>query len=232
MYNRMKLVLVVALLAAGTALPGAAAGAGDANGPPADRVELASASPSVGQSDAAGGEHGHGTPVDLPDVPAPTITSPPSEAELEDIAVAAEEFGLSMAEAVGQYGWRDNFSLLAGEVAGDFPDDFARAEIANGNTAWIAFAGSQPQETRQLVEQFRSTFPHVTVQVRPNVGYTATELNDAVVAIHKATMARPEIVDAVTEYLASDNAISVQRVDQTSRSEAFRRGTEDRTGSA
>lgn len=148
-------------------------------------------------------------PADLPDQPAPTIESDLTSAELEDLAVAAKEFGLSIEEAIDQYGWRDNFSLMAATVAINFPDDFARSEIVDGRLAWVAFAGEQPASSAALIERFQSAFPHVTVEVRTNAGFSATELNEAVMAVHERVMSRPDVVDAVTEYWSPDETIQV-----------------------
>lgn len=148
-------------------------------------------------------------PVDLLHEQAATIDSAPSEAELEDLAYAADEHDLSMDEAIAQYGWRDNFALLVDEVSADLPDHFARAEIANERTAWIAFAGPQPKAARERIASFRAAFPHVSIETRPNVGYNAKEMNEAVIAVHQRVMSRPGVVDAVTEFRASENAISV-----------------------
>ena len=171
---------------------------------------LAGAIASTGASAAnVGGERAAPTSPDLLEVSAPTITSSPSKAELEDVAVAATEFDLPLEMAVEQFGWRDNFGLLADEIASNFTADFARAEIVNGQTAWIAFAGEQPLDTKQLVGSFESAFPHVAVEIRSDVGYTATEMNEAVMAIHKSVMDRSEVTDAVTEFWSADNAILV-----------------------
>jgi len=173
-------------------------------------VCLAGALVSTGSSAAnVGDEFAEETSPDLLEAPAPAITSHPSKAELEDVAVAATEFGLSMEMAVEHYGWRDNFGRLADEIASNFAADFARAEIVSGQTAWIAFAGEQPHGTKQLIGSFESAFPHVAVEVRPSVGYTAAEMNEAVMAIHKSVMDRPEVVDAVTEFWSADNEILV-----------------------
>lgn len=142
--------------------------------------------------------------------PVVAITSDSEAGELEDIAVAAEEFGLSMEEAVKQFGWRDNFGYLAHQLRTSLPEDFARAEMeASGTTAWIAFAGQQPAKTKELIALFEEAFPHVTVEIRTDQKYTAVELNDAVIAVHEKVMARPDVADAVTEFNSSDMEILV-----------------------
>lgn len=137
------------------------------------------------------------------------ITSSSSKEELEDIAVAAEESGWTMDEAIKQIGWRDNFSYLAHKIRLTFVDDFAKAEMVDGDTAWIAFDEAPPEEVKGLLDVFLKTFPHVSVNVRPDAGYTAVELNEAVMAVHGKAMAHPEVEQAVTEFLTSENTILV-----------------------
>lgn len=116
---------------------------------------------------------------------------------------------MSTKDAVREYGWRDNFSLVLSEIANNHPDDFARGEMSDGAIAMVAFDRKQPENTKQLLKEFQSAFPHVAISVQTNVGYTSVEINEAVIDIHGNVMARPGVTDAVTVFSPTDNTIQV-----------------------
>jgi streptogrisin C len=161
--------------------------------------------------------------IDLLGLPDEAITSPPSPAELEDLEVAAEQYGLSMEEAINQFGWRDNFGLLAREISRDFPRDYFRAESIDGATAWIGFAGDAPAGAVSWLRSFERAFPGVTVLFEEGFGMTAVELSAAVQAIHYEVLERPGVLDATTEYWRADGVVrvTVAAGDRTADSSAF-----------
>lgn len=161
--------------------------------------------------------------IDLLGLPDEAITAPPSPAELEDLEVAAVQYGLSTEDAINRFGWRDNFGLLAREISRAFPRDYFQAESIDGTTAWIGFAGDAPAVAVSWLRSFEHAFPGVTVLVEEGFAMTASELSSAVRAIHYEVLAHPGVLDATTEYWRADGVVRVTMAvgDRTADSSAF-----------
>ena len=74
--------------------------------------------------------------------PPPQIDDLPSDTELIDLQAVADQYGISLQEAIDQYAWRDNFSLAVSKIREAAPATFAGAEIVDGAHAWVAFHGN------------------------------------------------------------------------------------------
>lgn len=117
----------------------------------------------------------------LDDVPADEIAS------LEGIS---RDFGISMEEAIRRFAWNDEFSQVASDLSEEFPLDYASARITGDTAAYIAFRGSVPESADLGLELFPAS---VDIEIRENVGYTAAEIERAVVQSHLEVL---EQVDA------------------------------------
>jgi hypothetical protein len=117
-----------------------------------------------------------GAVFDLPDVAAPQIGDPPNAAELEDLQTLADQRGVSLQEVVDRYGWNDNFALAVGEIRRVASAAFTGAEIVDATHAWVAFSGAVPSQARQIVDEFTTHFPRVSIEVRTGSGFTEVEL--------------------------------------------------------
>lgn len=135
-----------------------------------------------------------------PEVPPPEIDDPPGEAELQDLQRIANQKGTSLQEAIDQYGWQDNFALLASKISDAFPAAFTRAEILDGGHAWIGFAGSAPEAAFEIIDLFRSSHSGVLIEIRADIDFTEAELQMAIPAAHYAVYESPEVRDATTSF--------------------------------
>ena len=136
----------------------------------------------------------------LPEAPPPGIEDPPSEAELDDLQFIANREGISLQEAIDRFGWHDNFSLAVSKVRDAAPAAFAGAEIAGADRAWIAFRGLPPGAALNIIDIFRSSHSDVTVEVRTGLGFTESELQNAIPALHYAVLESPGVRDASTSF--------------------------------
>ena len=135
-----------------------------------------------------------------PEVAPPGIDDAISDAELQDLQTVASQSGLSLQEAIDRYAWNDNFAFAVSEIREASPEAFARAEIVDGDHAWVGFAGDVPQAALDIIDTFRSSHSGVRVEVRTDLGFTEVELQSAIQAVHSAVFEAPEVRDAATSF--------------------------------
>ena len=121
-----------------------------------------------------------------------------SSAELEDLQTVADQYGISLQEAIDRYAWNDDFVLAVTQIREAFPNAFAGAEIVDNNGAWIAFAGQIPSSARAIIEAFSGTNSGISVEARANLGFTEVELQSAIEAAHFAVLESTQVLDAST----------------------------------
>ena len=134
------------------------------------------------------------------DAAAPEIDDAISEAELQDLQAVADQYGISLQEAIERYAWNDNFSEAVSRVREAAPAAFAGAEIVDADHAWVAFAGQPPKTALDIIDTFTSSYSGVSVEVRTNQGFTEAELKKAIPAVHYAVLEAPEVLDASTSF--------------------------------
>ncbi len=160
------------------------------------------------------------TPVGVPDrspqqvIDAPPPEGPPlqidypiSDAELIDLQAVADQYGISLQEAIDQYAWRDNFSLAVSRIREAAPATFAGAEIVDGAHAWIAFTGPPPNAALDMIDIFTSGHSGVSVEVRTSQSVTEVELETAISAVHYAVFKAPGVRDANTSFESATRQI-------------------------
>ena len=137
---------------------------------------------------------------DLPDVAAPKVGDPISDAEMRDLETVAEQSGASLDEVIERYAWNDNFALAVDQLRKAAPADFAGSAIVDARHAWIAFKGDQPEAMRTLATTFDSVPGNVIVDIQTNVGFSEREIDAAVAAAHFAALNSPGVGDATTSF--------------------------------
>ena len=137
---------------------------------------------------------------EVADAAAPEIDDAISEAELQDLQAVADQYGISLQEAIERYAWNDNFSEAVSRVREAAPAAFAGAEIVDADHAWVAFAGQPPKTALDIIDTFTSSYSGVSVEVRTNQGFTEAELKKAIPAVHYAVLEAPEVLDASTSF--------------------------------
>lgn len=95
------------------------------------------------------------------------------------LSFRAADAGISLAEAVEDYGWQDSFASLAVELARESGADFAAwgLDDADPRRGWLAFRAGIPAAAAERVEELRATWPAAAIEVRPARGYTDLELS-------------------------------------------------------
>lgn len=136
--------------------------------------------------------------TDLPDVEAPRVGDPVDDAELEDLTTFANQRGISVDQAVTNYAWRFDFSLLASEIRELSPNSYTYAKIVGNKNALIHFSSEMPQEAATLIENFQHLFPDTSILVQTNYGLNETEINAALEAVHLAVF--NDAGDAVSRF--------------------------------
>lgn len=104
--------------------------------------------------------------------------------ELVSLEGIARATGLSLEQATLRYGWNDEFSQLSTELAERFPSEYAGSRIDDSSNAYIEFKGSVPIEAVPLLRAFDTQFIAVDIDLRENVGYSASEIEELVARSH------------------------------------------------
>ena len=134
-----------------------------------------------------------------------------SNAELQDLQAVAEQYGISLQEAIDRYAWRNNFSQAASRIRKAAPTSFAGAEIVGDDRAWVAFTGSAPESAIEIIDEFSRSHSGIHVEIRTGYGFSEVELREAIPAVHYAVLAMPDVRDATTSF-ESDTAQITTRV--------------------
>ena len=148
-----------------------------------------------------------GTDPPPPEAPPRQIDDPPSDTELIDLQAVADQYGISLQEAIDRYAWNDNFSLAVSKIRVAAPATFAGAEIVDGSHAWIAFAGPPPKAALDIIDIFTSSHSGVSVEVRTGQSVTAAELETAIPAVHYAVFKAPGVLNASTSFESATGEI-------------------------
>lgn len=136
----------------------------------------------------------------LPDVAAPEVDDPISEAEIQDLQTIAVQKGMSLQAVIDRYAWNDNFALTVQRISEAAPDSYAGAAVVDANHAWIAFAGQAPESAGGVLAAFSNSHAGVSVDIRTNLGFSEVELQQAIEKIHYAVFEAGEVRDAVTSF--------------------------------
>ena len=158
---------------------------------------VAAESPSAADaaSEAATQEH---RLDNLPEEQAPMVGDPVGDAELQDLSRLADQKGISVEQAVADYAWRFDFSILAAHVRELAPDAYTYAEASGPRTAEIWFSGALPRDAVVLLDDFTHHFPDIAVEVRTEIGLNETEINSALTSAHFAVV--DVVGDAVSRF--------------------------------
>lgn len=121
-----------------------------------------------------------------------------SEAEQQDLALIARSKGIPLEQAANDFGWQNAFALLATEIEEDHPDTFAGAAIEDPGKrqASIAFAGVAPAEAIKAVAE--ASLADVSIEVVGGRPWSIRELDERMIAVHRAISARSELVTSVS----------------------------------
>lgn len=142
----------------------------------------------------------HQAGFDAIDVAEPRVDSPISDAEMADLEDLASQRNVSVDWAISRFGWNDNFALTVNMVRDLAPDAFTDARIVDAQHAWIAFAGVPPDAALELVREFTAANRGVVVDTPANMGFTETDVMQAVEAVHFALMDSPGVAGASTSF--------------------------------
>jgi len=121
-----------------------------------------------------------------------------SDEEATDLATVAEQHGMSFDEALGRYGWNNDFALGLTRLRSVTADSFSAAEIVDSDAAWISFAASVPDAARDFVKGFQQDHPRVVVELRSDVGFSEAEINSLVETTHYTILKDDRVEGAAT----------------------------------
>jgi streptogrisin C len=137
---------------------------------------------------------------DIPDVPAPRIDDPVSDAELDDLSFLAEQKGISLEAAIARYAWNDNFALAVSSIRDASPRALAGAEIVDDGRAWVAFEAGAPNSALDVIETFEKSHGTIAVDVRTDLGFNEVDVEQAVATVHYAALSSAGVDDATTTF--------------------------------
>lgn len=146
----------------------------------------------------------------VPDVviPASGITE---DARADLLEIARDE-GITISEAMSQYGWHEGFAKVVHEVRLAHPDSFAGARIEDKGP-WIAFKDEPPDTAVSLLKGFSRE-----IEVRANRRYSEAELDERLIQTHYAVLASDQVADAESGYDIGTGEITINVVPRDSSS--------------
>ena len=136
-------------------------------------------------------------------------SSPANNEELQDLGVIADAEGISVDEAVRSYGWRNALSDVVWSIGEDYPDELSESRKPSGTSAWIGFAGAVPSGVQARIDAFMTQYPHVTVELKANMGFSKKERKAAVKTVHYAVYEHAGVEDAGTRFDLGTKTIQV-----------------------
>ena len=125
-----------------------------------------------------------------------SATGAVSDAEREDMTTLAAHLGINLEEAIRGYSWRDDLSEVIAMIEELYPDDLSSSAKTSPTGAWISFAGEVPAGVRPMLKQFNDTYPHVSVELRADAGYSRKEKAEAIKAVHYTVLGHEKGLDA------------------------------------
>ena len=128
-------------------------------------------------------------------------------AELRDLQAIANQYGITLDEAIEMYAWRDDFSRMVTAIKQDNPDSIAEGASTSGSTALIRFSGSIPADAQRTIDDFEANNPNLTITKQTNVGYTEREYVEAVVGAYYSVMAENGVKDGTAHFEGETNEI-------------------------
>ena len=140
-----------------------------------------------------GGETGECSGWDDPITSWPVLSV--SETLLEDLEGVAEEFGISLEEAVRRYGWHNEFAALVSDIRTAYPAEFSASAIGDDDKPWISFARKAPPDAVALLCGFV-----VPVRIVEDTGFTEVDMVRWLRAIHYSVVSDDRITDARSGY--------------------------------
>lgn len=135
---------------------------------------------------------------DLVEAPPPKVGDPTDATELADLTTLAEQKGIPVEQAIAEYGWRFDFSLLAQEIREMVPGSYTYAAATGPRRAEIWFAAAAPGEALALIDDFERLVPGIDVAIRADVGLNESEINSALTSAHFAVF--DQAGDAVSRF--------------------------------
>ncbi|MFF5076225.1 hypothetical protein ACFY36_04185 [Actinoplanes sp. NPDC000266] len=125
----------------------------------------------------------------------------------EDITQLATQKGISVAQAIDDYGWHESLSQVVGQVQEAFPGEYGGARIVDDgqSRAWVAFADDAPASALDMLRA-----SPVPVAVRTGCGFSEAELKQRLEQVHYSVLGRTDVVaDASSGYDIETGAITV-----------------------
>lgn len=109
----------------------------------------------------------------------------------------AEQDGVTVADAIESFAWREPFSELVNEIRAAHPDSFAGPGVTPGpdGSPWVAFEAAAPSSAVTLLAGFTKA-----VTVFEGRGFTAAELANLVTEIHYRIYGSPFAAEVSSGY--------------------------------
>ena len=97
-----------------------------------------------------------------------------------------------------------------------YPDDLSSSAKTSPTGAWISFAGEVPAGVRPMLKQFNDTYPHVSVELRADAGYSRKEKAESIRAVHYTVLGHEKVLDAGSGLKKGTNILEVNvRLDES-----------------
>ena len=136
--------------------------------------------------------------------------NPISDATLQDMDNIAATEGISIQEAVDQYGWHNSFSLAVADIRVVAADDFSGSAITGNTQAWIEFdSDTVPEAATDALAGFRDDYPNVTIELRTTAAFTDREVKAAMRAAYFKVYNLPEVQDASASFNRATRQIEI-----------------------
>ena len=117
---------------------------------------------------------------------------------LHDELEAMAEQQVSEEEALWRLRWREGLEQVVQKFRRDYPEDYSRAGDVQGRYVMVGFRTGVPPGAQALLDEFSDSY-HVAVRVEVEDGYSAPDLEGAILRVHYALYCDQYMEDAFTD---------------------------------
>ena len=118
-----------------------------------------------------------------------------STSEIQDLQHMADRDGITLEQATSLYGWHNDFAAMVQDVREAAPDTLAKVKIGE-----IAFSEGIPSEAQTIIDAFSDDNPNVSVTLIANKGYTESEMQTTLEAIHFTLRKDADVQEVITRF--------------------------------
>ena len=121
---------------------------------------------------------------------------PSVNSNADDLPAIARSNGVSLEEAEYLYGWQDEASGIISSIKEVYPDSYTTSDMRNRQLK-VGFSGEVAADVQEMLDAFNEA-QGVPITATKNMGFNSGDIDEALLKVHRAVMAFPGVVNALT----------------------------------